>query len=282
MNQHQAGGSVEVHCIPHLKTSTCTYVVSDPATKKCALIDTAADYEHASGSIQYTHADSVIQHVQDNGLTVMYILETHVHADHLSAAQYIKGKVGGAIAIGLNVHEVQETFAPRFGVEIKEEQFDLLLEDAQTLPLGDLTVEVMCTPGHTPACVSYLVGDAVFTGDTLFHMDIGTARCDFPGGSVEEMWKSCQRLLALPEATRNFIGHDYPGNRRPFTCCVTIGEQKASNKMVKAGTTMEEFSQMRTKRDAGLNAPALLLPSIQVNIMAGRLPKALTIPLSVN
>lgn len=188
--------------------------------------------------------------------------------------RYVKSKLGGdtPIGIGENITKVQEVFTKLFNIKnkVKPEDFDELFKADSSFAIGDIKVEVLSTPGHTPACISYLMGNAVFTGDTLFHPTIGTARCDFPGGSVEDMWTTCQKLLSLPDDTRNFIGHDYPGQAREFTPEISIGEQKKTNKMVKEGTTKEEFIEMRSKRDAGLNPPRLLLPSIQINIAAGK------------
>lgn len=263
-----------VHCLPHKDTSTCTYVVYEEKTKDCVLIDTVADFSISTGSLKYTHADSVIAFVKEQCLNVTHILETHVHADHLTAAQYCKERLGGQVCIGDKISQVQNVFDKIYNVRTQNEQhFDILLQDNMEIPLGPLKIRVWHTPGHTPACVSYLVGDAVFTGDTLFHPDIGTARCDFPGGSLQDMWTSCQKLLALPPTTRNFLGHDYPPSGRAFTWEVPLALQQTTNRMVKRGTTEAEFMAVRATRDAGLATPALLIPSIQVNIRGGKPPQ---------
>jgi glyoxylase-like metal-dependent hydrolase (beta-lactamase superfamily II) len=273
--------SVSVKLFRHVPTATACFVVTDPATKATAIIDSVTDYTASSGEYHYEHADSVLAYVAEQKLDVKYILETHVHADHLTGARYLKEKLDNKPIIGIGEHisAVQKTFGPLFNISADEmpydgSQFDHLFKDNEQVPLGDgdCTIKIMSTPGHTPACICYLIGDAVFTGDTLFHPDIGTARCDFPGGSAETMWASTQRILALPDDTRMFIGHDYPGDRREYTPQLTVKQQKEQNKMVKSGTTRDEYIAARKARDDTLGAPGLLLPSLQVNMRAGCLP----------
>jgi len=272
-------GKPIVECIPHFETATCCFGVSCPETKLAMIVDPVMDFDQASGGIDYKHADSVVEHVKKNGLHVVLLLETHAHADHLTSMQYLKQKLGNPVtAIGYRITEVQKVFGTRFNIDEKEmprngSQWDWLIEPYQEWSLGNIQCVSIPTPGHTPACMCHVVGDAVFTGDTLFLSDIGTARCDFPGGSVEDMWESIQRLFSLPDATRAFVGHDYPPQGRQFSWETTIGKAKAGEKMVKIGTKKEDFIAMRRARDATLGAPRLLLPSIQVNIRAGRLPE---------
>ena len=258
-------------------TSTISYLVSDPATAQAALIDPVLDYDHRSGRAGTAGADRLLQAVREQGLTVRWILETHAHADHLSAAPWLREHTGAPVAIGAHIREVQRLFKPVFNLDDVSgdgREFDRLLEDGEQLELGALRIEVLHTPGHTPACVSYRIGDAVFVGDTLFMPDYGTARADFPGGSARQLYGSIQRLLALPPATRLFMCHDYkaPG-RDHFAWESTVAEERAHNIHVHEGVSSDEFVAMRERRDATLAAPTLLLPSIQVNIRAGRLPQ---------
>ena len=257
-------------------THTVSYVVWDPATCRAAIIDPVLDYDHRTGRVSHRSADDLLGFVADQGLSVDWVLETHAHADHLSAAQYLKEKTGAPIGIGARITEVQRTFAPVFGLDDVSgdgREFDRLFRDGDTFPLGGLQVEVMHTPGHTPACVSYRIGEAVFVGDTLFMPDYGTARADFPGGDARTLYRSIQRLLALPDATRLYLCHDYkaPG-RDHFAWETTVGEEKTRNIHVGGGVDEASFVAMREARDATLAAPVLLLPSLQVNIRAGRLP----------
>jgi glyoxylase-like metal-dependent hydrolase (beta-lactamase superfamily II) len=260
-------------------TNTFSYVVVDPATKHCAVIDSVLDYDPASGRTDHHSADAIIAHVREKGLEVEWILETHVHADHLSAAPYLKERLGGRLAIGANIRVVQNVFGKIFnaGTEFQRDgsQFDRLFEDGDTFELGGIGCRVMHTPGHTPACVTYVVGDAAFVGDTLFMPDFGTARCDFPGGDARMLWRSIRRLLDLPPETRIFTAHDYkaPG-REEFAWESTVAEQRACNPHVRDGVTEDEFVAMREAKDAKLAPPVLLLPSIQVNMRAGRFPPA--------
>jgi glyoxylase-like metal-dependent hydrolase (beta-lactamase superfamily II) len=258
------------------RTCTFSYVVHAPGETDCAIIDPVLDYELSSGQIDTHSARSLVDYVRRAKLSVKWILETHAHADHLSSAQWLKSQLGGQVAIGNRITEVQRHFADKFNARddmaVDGSQFDCLLADDTTLPLGTLTISVMHTPGHTPACVSYLIGDAVFVGDTLFMPDYGTARCDFPGGSARDLYASIQRLLALPPTTRLFMCHDYPPNGREPRYETSVAEERANNVLVHAGITEREFVTARQTRDAGLAAPVLLIPSIQVNIRAGHLP----------
>ena len=259
-------------------TNTVTYLVSDPVTRQAAVIDPVLDYDHRSGKVSTTSADQVLAAVAEQALEVVWVLETHAHADHLSAAPYLKARTGARVAIGEHIRDVQAIFRPVFNLnDVPGDggEFDRLLCDGETLRIGDLTVEVLHTPGHTPACVSYRVGDAVFVGDTLFMPDYGTARADFPGGSARTLYQSIQKLLALPPETRLFMCHDYkaPG-RDSYAWESTVAEERARNVHVHDGVRMDEFVAMRQRRDATLAAPTLLLPSIQVNIRAGRWPAA--------
>lgn len=260
-------------------TNTVSYLVSDPASSESAIIDSVLDYDQASGQTSTASADAVIAAVREQGREVSLILETHVHADHLSAAPYIQEQIGGKIGIGAHITEVQETFGKVFNegtaFERDGSQFDLLLGDGDRLNIGSLPLRVIHTPGHTPACLSYVIGDAVFVGDTIFMPDFGTARTDFPGGSAEDLYRSIQRLFELPDETRVFTAHDYkaPG-REEFAWESTIGEQKARNVHVGNGQDMATFVQMREARDAKLGMPRLILPSVQVNMRGGEMPPA--------
>jgi glyoxylase-like metal-dependent hydrolase (beta-lactamase superfamily II) len=261
-------------------TNTVTYLVADPATLQAAVIDPVLDYDHRSGQAQTASADRVLDAARQAGWKIAWILETHAHADHLSAAPYVKRHTGAPIAIGEHIREVQAIFRPVFNLDgdaraEEDSGFDRLLRDGDALPLGNLAVRVLHTPGHTPACVSYQIEDAVFVGDTLFMPDYGTARADFPGGDARTLYRSIRRLLALPLRTRLFMCHDYkaPG-RDDYAWETTVAEQRAGNIHVRDGVGEDEFVAMRQRRDATLAAPALLLPSIQVNIRAGCLPSA--------
>jgi len=259
-------------------TNTVSYVVHDPNGTACAIIDSVLDYDAAAGRTNTASADEIIAWVQQNDLTVAWILESHVHADHLSAAPYLQEALGGKIGIGTNITVVQNTFGKIFneGTQFQRDgsQFDALFEDGDSIHIGQLRVDVMHTPGHTPACLTYVIGDAAFVGDTLFMPDFGTARCDFPGGSADDLFKSIQKILALPDETRIFVGHDYkaPG-RDEYAWETTVGEQKALNIHIGADRPMEDFVAMRTERDAKLGMPRLILPSLQTNMRAGHLPE---------
>jgi glyoxylase-like metal-dependent hydrolase (beta-lactamase superfamily II) len=259
-------------------TNTVSYLVFDAATRQGAVIDPVLDWDHRSGEADTRSADRVIEAARQEGIAIALILETHAHADHLTAAPYIKRRCGGKIAIGEHIKDVQRIFRPVFAADdVKPEgaDFDLLLRDGERLGLGSLEIEVIHTPGHTPACVCYRIGDDVFVGDTLFMHDYGTARADFPGGDARVLFRSIKRLLALPPQTRLWMCHDYkaPG-RDSFAWQSTVAEQRAHNPHVKDGVTEDEFVAFRQARDAKLAAPTLLLPSIQVNIRAGRFPEA--------
>ncbi len=259
-------------------TNTVSYVVQEPEGANCAIIDSVLDYDQAAGRTDTASADQIISYVRDNGLTVAWILESHVHADHLSAAPYLQEALGGKIGIGDQITVVQNTFGKIFneGTQFQRDgsQFDGLFKDGDSLHIGQMRCDVMHTPGHTPACLTYVIGDAAFVGDTLFMPDFGTARCDFPGGSADDLYNSIQRILALPDDTRIFVGHDYkaPG-RDEFAWETTVGEQKALNVHVGAGKPLEDFVAMRTARDAKLGMPRLILPSLQTNMRAGNLPE---------
>jgi glyoxylase-like metal-dependent hydrolase (beta-lactamase superfamily II) len=260
-------------------TNTITYVVADPAGAACAVIDSVLDFDYASGHTDTRSADQVIAYIKDKGLDLQWILETHVHADHLSAAPYIQERLGGKIGIGDQITVVQNTFGKVFneGTRFQRDgsQFDQLFHEGDTFDIGALQGNVLHTPGHTPACLTYVIGDAAFVGDTLFMPDFGTARCDFPGGSAETLFDSVQKIMALPEQTRIFVGHDYkaPG-RDDYAWETTVGAQKALNVHVGAGKSREDFVAMRETRDASLGMPRLIIPSLQVNMRAGQLPEA--------
>ncbi|MGY6628452.1 MAG: MBL fold metallo-hydrolase [Oceanicaulis sp.] len=260
-------------------TFTVSYVVSDPATKQAAIVDSVLDYDPKSGRTSKASADAVIAFVRAQGLTVQWILETHVHADHLSAAPYLKEQVGGTLAIGSNIRTVQDVFGKVFnaGTEFQRDgsQFDRLFEDGEIFQLGSIEARALHTPGHTPACMTYVIGDAGFVGDTLFMPDYGTARCDFPGGDARELYRSIRKIYALPDETRLFMCHDYlPEGRDEYQWETTVAAQKAHNIHVHEGVSEDEFVAMREKRDATLAMPVLILPSVQVNMRAGHMPPA--------
>ena len=257
-------------------TWTVTYVVHNGPGSDCAIIDSVLDYDPKSGRTRTIAADKLIAFVKAHQLTTKWILETHAHADHLSAAPYLKKHLGGQIAIGDQITRVQKVFKGIFNLEpeFKQDgsQFDVLLKDDETFPIGELTAKVLAVPGHTPACVAYQVGDAVFVGDTLFMPDVGTARCDFPGGDAKTLYASIRKLLALPAQTRLFMCHDYPPTDRPIAFETTVAEQRAKNIHVHDGVSEAQFVAMRTKRDATLEMPVLILPAVQINIRAGEMP----------
>ena len=259
-------------------TNTVSYVVKDPGSDACAIVDSVLDLDYAAGRIATDSADAIIAHVRERGLTVEWLLETHVHADHLSAAPYLQKAVGGKIGIGDQITVVQDVFGKVFnaGTEFQRDgsQFDQLFREQDRFAIGGLSGFVLHTPGHTPACLTYVIGDAAFVGDTLFMPDFGTARCDFPGGSAETLYDSIQKVLSLPDDTRLFLCHDYkaPG-RDHYAWETTVAEEKAKNIHI-AGKSREEFVAMRTARDAQLSMPRLIVPSIQVNMRAGQMPPA--------
>lgn len=257
-------------------TFTVTYLVSDPARRRAAVVDPVLDYDHRSGKASTASADRVLAKAAERNVQIDWVLETHAHADHLTAAPHFKAKTGAAVAIGEHITDVQKIFKPVFladDVSGEGREFDRLVADGEVLPLGDLAIEVMHLPGHTPADVAYRIGDAVFVGDTIFMPDYGTARADFPGGDAHQLYRSIRRLLSLPPRTRLFMCHDYkaPG-RDHYAWETTVAEERARNLHVRDGIDETSFVTMRRQRDAGLAAPALLLPSVQVNIRAGRLP----------
>lgn len=258
-------------------TNTVSYLVSDPRTHQAAIIDPVLDYDHRSGKASTASADRILATAQARELQIAWILETHAHADHLSAAPYLKMRTGAPVAIGEHIRDVQRIFRPVFNLDNVSgdgSEFDRLFRDGETFPIGALTVEVLHTPGHTPACVSYRIGDAVFVGDTLFMPDYGTARADFPGGSADMLYRSIQRLLSFPAETRLFMCHDYKSPERDvYAWESTVADERQRNVHVRDGISAEAFTEMRQRRDATLPAPTLLLPSIQVNIRAGRLPE---------
>jgi glyoxylase-like metal-dependent hydrolase (beta-lactamase superfamily II) len=282
-------GVPEIHAFFDEPTNAVSYLVADPASGAAAVIDPVLNLDLASGEISSLSADQILALASDRGHSIEWVLETHVHADHLSAADFIRGRSGAKVGIGEGVRAVQQAFAPRFGADEAEGAFDRLFADGDTIALGELTIEVLASPGHTPACVSYKVGDALFVGDTLFMPDYGTARTDFPGGDARQLYRSIRRILSFPRETRLFLCHDYkaPG-RDDYAWETTVGDELDHNVHVGGGMTEEEFAAMRQARDATLCPPKLLYPSIQVNVRAGRLPPAeangeryLKIPLTV-
>ena len=268
-----------IHAFFDEPTNTVSYLVADPATKQAAVIDPVLDYDHKSGKANVKSADAILAKAKAEGFTIGLVLETHVHADHLSGAPYIKLKTGAKVAIGERIREVQKIFRPVFNaMDVSGEgaEFDILFKDGDRFEIGSLSGEVIATPGHTPACVSYRIADAVFVGDTLFMPDYGTARADFPGGDARTLYRSIRHLLSLPGETRLFMCHDYlpKEGRTHYAWETTVAEERARNVHVREGVSEEDFVKMRTTRDATLSAPALLIPSIQVNMRAGKLPPA--------
>lgn len=269
---------------PHVKaffdevTNTVSYVVREPQGRSCAIVDSVLDFDHASGRTNTASADEIIAYIKGENLKTEWILESHVHADHLSAAPYLQTHLGGKIGIGDQITVVQNTFGKVFneGTEFQRDgsQFDALFKQGDSFHIGQMRGDVLHTPGHTPACMTYVIGDAAMVGDTLFMPDFGTARCDFPGGSSEVLYKSIQKILALPDQTRIFVGHDYkaPG-RDQYAWETTVGEQKALNIHIGQGRSIDDFTHMRDARDATLPMPRLILPSLQVNMRAGQMPE---------
>ena len=257
-------------------TNTISYVVKDPASRSCAVVDSVMDIDYAAGRITYDGADRIIAFIKDNGLDLEWIIETHVHADHLSAAPYIQGKLGGKLGIGENITVVQDTFGKIFneGTEFQRDgsQFDRLFKDGDTYTIGSMTAHAMHTPGHTPACMTHVIGDAAFVGDTLFMPDGGSARADFPGGDAGTLYDSIMRVLELPDETRLFMCHDYGPNGRDIQWETTVKAERDHNIHVGGGKTREDFIRFRTERDAVLDMPKLIIPSLQVNMRAGQLP----------
>lgn len=262
----------------HHDTSTISYLIYDPQSLKAAIIDSAIDYENNSGNIAFHFAETQIEYLKAHKLTLEWIFETHAHADHLSAAHYLKSQLGGKIAIGKNITQAQRVFKDIFDfsddeVSVSGEEFDLLLNHNDTLYLGDVAIKVIATPGHTKDSVTYLVEDNAFTGDTLFMPDSGSARCDFPGGSATELYQSIMQLYALPENTKLWVCHDYQPNGRELQYQTTVAESKKSNIHIRADVCRDDFVAIRQTRDKGLAVPKLLYPALQVNIKAGQLPQ---------
>lgn len=257
-------------------TNTISYIVKDPSSTSCAIVDSVMDIDYAAGRITYDHADELVRQIEAQGLKLEWIIETHVHADHLSAAPYIQQKLGGKIGIGAKIMIVQDTFGKVFneGTEFQRDgsQFDRLFEDGDTYQIGNMQAFAMYTPGHTPACMVHVMGDAAFVGDTLFMPDGGSARCDFPGGSAEALYESIMKVLDLPDATRLFMCHDYGPNGRDIAWETTVREEKKHNIHVGGDKTKEDFIKFRTERDAQLAMPRLIIPSLQVNMRAGEVP----------
>lgn len=266
------------------KTKTATYVVTDLKNKKCAVIDSVLDYDQASGSTYTENADKVIKFIQINNLELEWILETHVHADHLTASQYIKSKLGGKIAIGENIKKVIEFWKPIFQDDnIKEDgsQFDKLWTDNEEFKIGEINAKVIYTPGHTPACVSYLIEGHLFTGDTIFSPSVGTARTDFPGGSSENLFDSIQKLYTYPDEIKVCVGHEYPKNHSEPVIITTIGAEKQNNISINKNTKKENYVAKMQAKQINNPVPQLILPSLHVNLLAGKLPKFIKIPLNI-
>jgi len=258
------------------QTWTYTYVVYESKGSPCIVIDSVLNYDPKSGRTKTHSADEVISFIKDNQLQLEWILETHAHADHLTAAPYIQEKLGGKIAIGDHITTVQSVFKGVFNLDdiaVDGSQFDALIKEGEPIAFGNLSFKALYVPGHTPACMAYEIGNSIFVGDTLFMPDVGTARCDFPGGSASNLYRSIQSILKYPPSTKLYMCHDYPPNGRPPEYQSTVADQKKSNIHVHDGVTEEQFVAMRNKRDAGLEMPVLILPSIQVNIRAGHMPK---------
>ncbi|MDF1727569.1 MAG: MBL fold metallo-hydrolase [Sulfitobacter sp.] len=258
-------------------TNTISYILKDPASSSCAIIDSVMDIDYAAGRITYGHADAMIARIKEMGGTLEWIIETHVHADHLSAAPYIQQKLGGKVGVGAKIMEVQETFGKIFneGTEFQRDgsQFDALFEDGDTYRIGTMTGLAIATPGHTPACMVHVIGDVAFVGDTLFMPDGGSARADFPGGDAGLLYDSIQKVLSLPDEMRLFMCHDYGPNGRDIAWETTVAEERAHNIHVGAGKTREDFIKFRTERDAQLAVPKLIIPALQVNMRAGEVPR---------
>jgi glyoxylase-like metal-dependent hydrolase (beta-lactamase superfamily II) len=269
----------EVTCFFHEPTFTASYVVADPETKRAAIVDSVLDFDEKSGRTSTRSASEIVGFVHASGLTIDLLLETHAHADHLSAAPWLQEQVGGSLAIGRDVITVQEVFGKVFneGTEFRRDgsQFDRLFDDGDDFSIGNIAAVALHVPGHTPADMAYVIGDAAFVGDTMFMPDYGTARCDFPGGDAHQMYRSIRRLMRLPDETRIFLCHDYkaPPNRTDFAWETTIAAQRTSNLHVHEGVSEDEFVAMRTARDATLDMPNLILPSVQVNMRGGKLPE---------
>lgn len=276
----KADTSIQPHVFPFYNeaTSTFSYIVKDPTSKSCAIIDSVMDFDYPSGTTSHKDADAIIDKVQTLGLSVEWIIETHVHADHMSAAPYIKSKLGGRLGIGAKITDVQSVFGDIFNIgnEFHRDgsQFDHLFNDGDSYEIGNVTAYAMHTPGHTPACMTHIIGDAAFVGDTIFMPDAGTARADFPGGNARTLFQSIQKVLRLPPETRLFMCHDYAPNDRETKYQTTVSKERAENIHVHQGVTEDEFVKMREARDVTLGMPKLILPSLQVNMRAGHCPPA--------
>ena len=279
MTQYPVNMSVTPDVSAHFDdaTNTISYIVKDPTSDACAIVDSVMDIDYAAGRITYDHADALIAEIQERGLKLEWIIETHVHADHLSAAPYIQDKLGGKIGVGSQIMVVQDTFGKVFneGTEFQRDgsQFDKLFEDGDTYKIGNMDAFAIYTPGHTPACMVHVVGNAAFVGDTLFMPDGGSARADFPGGDAATLYDSIQKVLTLPEDMRLFMCHDYGPNGRDIQWETTVGEEKAHNIHVGGDKTKDDFVKFRTERDATLDMPKLIIPSLQVNMRAGEVPR---------
>jgi len=271
--------SPDVVCFFDDKTNSASYVVSDPETGHAAIVDPVLDYDPVSGRTSTDSAQKIVDHVGDKKLTVDWIVETHVHADHLTASVWLKEKLGGKTGIGAGIREVRATFGALFNatdvLDAEDAPFDDLFADGATFNIGNIESRVMATPGHTPACVTYIIGDACFVGDTMFMPDYGTARCDFPGGDAKQLFESLQKIIALPDDMRLFVCHDYgAGGSRDFAWETTVGDQRANNIHIGGGTLEHDYVQMRRDRDATLGLPRLIVPAVQVNMRAGNFPPA--------
>jgi glyoxylase-like metal-dependent hydrolase (beta-lactamase superfamily II) len=279
MTQYPVNMSVTPDVSAHFDeaTNTISYIVKDPTSDACAIVDSVMDIDYAAGRITYDHADALIAEIQERGLKLEWIIETHVHADHLSAAPYIQDKLGGKIGVGSQIMVVQDTFGKVFneGTEFQRDgsQFDKLFEDGDTYKIGNMDAFAIYTPGHTPACMVHVVGNAAFVGDTLFMPDGGSARADFPGGDAATLYDSIQKVLTLPNDMRLFMCHDYGPNGRDIQWETTVGEEKAHNIHVGGDKTKDDFVKFRTERDATLDMPKLIIPSLQVNMRAGAVPR---------
>jgi len=265
----------EIKAFFHEGTHTVSYLVWNPQNKRGAIIDPVLDFDHTSGKAASTSADAILQAAENEDVTIEWVLETHVHADHLTSSRYIKMKTGAKVGIGEHIRDVQRIFRPVFNLDDVSDdgrEFDCLFADGETFDVGGMEVEVIYTPGHTPACIAYRFGTAVFVGDTMFMPDYGTARADFPGGDAEQLFNSMQRILAMPGETRLFMCHDYKAPGRDHYAWETTVAEERENVHLRGGVSMQDFVKMRTERDATLSTPLLLLPSIQVNIRAGELP----------
>ena len=276
MNEIKTNNNLHIEGFFDEQTSTISYVVHDNIEKKCAVIDSVLDFDYSSGDIDYVNADKIISYIERNKLNVEWLIETHVHADHLSASPYIQKKLGGKIGISEKISDIQNIFGKTFnaGTEFQRDgsQFDKLFKDNDEYKIGNINCKVINTPGHTPACTAHVIGNSIFVGDTLFMPDLGSARADFPGGDARQLYRSIQKILSYPDHTRIFVCHDYPPSSREVKWATTVGEQKENNVHVKTSILEDEFVKIREARDKTLNMPKLIIPSIQVNMRAGNLP----------